>query len=185
MTAQTAWMAMVTVGAVEAGQRVLIHGATGGVGSLAVQIAKSRGAFVVGTGSTHSRALAQSLGVDRFIDYRTESVKDAVSDIDVVLDTIGGQTQEDSYGVMRPGGILIATALPPSPERAEAAGVRAQFIFTASSGDVLDQISALVDSGKLRPIIGAELSLADAARAHQISQSGRAGGKIVLYVAMP
>jgi NADPH:quinone reductase-like Zn-dependent oxidoreductase len=185
MTAQTAWTALIGVGRVAPGQRVLIHGAAGGVGSIAVQLAKWRGAHVIGTGSGGSRALAESLGVDEFIDYRAAAFKDIVRDADLVLDTLGGQTQEDSWGVMRAGGILIATSQPPSPERARAAGVRAQFIDTKPDGETLEQIAALVDTGKVRPIIGAELSLAHAARAHELMQSGRAGGKIVLHVGLP
>ena len=182
MTAQTAWTALIAVGEVAPGQRVLIRGAAGGVGSLAVRLAKWRGAHVIGTGSGTGRTLAESLGVDEFIDYRTTAFKDAVHDADLVLDTLGGQTQEDSWGVMRRGGIPIATAQPPSPERAGAAGVRAQLIFTQPSADVLEKIAALVDIGKLRPIIGAELSPAHAAGAHELIQSNRANGKIVLHV---
>jgi NADPH:quinone reductase-like Zn-dependent oxidoreductase len=185
MTAQTAWTALIGVGEVAAGQRVLIHGAAGGVGSMAVQLAKWRGAYVIGTGSGESRALAESLGVDEFIDYRTTQFKDVVHGVDLVLETIGGQTQEDSWGVLRAGGILIATAQPPTPERAKAAGVRAQFINTQPNADALEQIGSLADLGKLRPIIGKEFSLAQAAQAHALMHSGKANGKIVLQVGQP
>ncbi len=185
MTGQTAWTGVIGAGKVAAGQRALIHGAVGGVGSVAVQLAKWRGAYVIGTGSGSSRVLAESLGVDEFIDYRTTAFKNAVHDVDFVLDTIGGQTQEDSFAVMRPGGILIAVTQEPTPERARAAGVRAQFIDTQPDGGTLEQIAALVDTGKIRAIIGAELSLAHAARGHELLESGHAGGKIVLHVGMP
>ena len=185
MISQTAWLAMIKVGEIAEGQRVLIHGASGGVGSMAVQLAKWRGAYVIGTGSGSSRTMAESLGVDEFIDYRTTAFADVVSNVDVVLDTLGGTTQEASWGVLRPGGLLIATAQPPSPERAKAAGVRATFIHTPPSGEVLEQIAALVDTGKLRAPVGAEFSLAEAVRAHELMESGRSSGKIVLYVGKP
>jgi NADPH:quinone reductase-like Zn-dependent oxidoreductase len=95
------------------------------------------------------------------------------------------QTQEDSWAVLKPDGILVATAIPPSPDRAKAAGVRGTFIFTQPSGDVLAQIAEVVDSGKVRPIIGGEFALNDAFKAHELSESGRARGKIVLYVGQP
>ena len=185
MTAQAAWMAVITVGQVSAGQRVLIHGASGGLGSIAVQLAKWRGAYVIGTASRDNLEVVRSLGADEVIDYRTTPFQREVRDVDMVLDTIGGQTQEDSWAVLKPGGILVATAIPPSPERAKAAGVRGAFIFTQPSGDVLAQIADVVDSGKVRPIIGGEFALKDACKAHELSESGRARGKIVLYVGQP
>jgi len=185
MTAQAAWMAVITVGQVSAGQRVLIHGASGGLGSVAVQLAKWRGAHVIGTASGDNLKLLQTLGADEVIDYRTTPFERVVRDADMVLDTVGGQTQEDSWAVLKPDGILVATAIPPSPDRAKAAGVRGTFIFTQPSGDVLAQIAEVVDSGKVRPIIGGEFALNDAFKAHELSESGRARGKIVLYVGQP
>jgi len=185
MTAQAAWMAVITVGQVSAGQRVLIHGASGGLGSVAVQLAKWRGAHVIGTASGDNLKLLQTLGADEVIDYRTTPFESVVRDADMVLDTVGGQTQEDSWAVLKPDGILVATAIPPSPDRAKAAGVRGTFIFTQPSGDVLAQIAEVVDSGKVRPIIGGEFALNDAFKAHELSESGRARGKIVLYVGQP
>jgi len=185
MTAQAAWMAVITVGQVSAGQRVLIHGASGALGSVAVQLAKWRGAHVIGTASGDNLKLLQTLGADEVIDYRTTPFESVVRDADMVLDTVGGQTQEDSWAVLKPDGILVATAIPPSPDRAKAAGVRGTFIFTQPSGDVLAQIAEVVDSGKVRPIIGGEFALNDAFKAHELSESGRARGKIVLYVGQP
>jgi NADPH:quinone reductase-like Zn-dependent oxidoreductase len=183
MTAQAAWMAIVTTGAVAAGQRVLIHGGAGGLGSIAVQLAKARSAHVIATASAGDRALVESLGADEVIDYRAVRFQDVVREADVVLDTLGGQTQGDSWSVLKPGGVLVATAQPPSPDRARAAGVRAQFIFTLPRGDVLQQIAAPVDTGRLRPIIGMELALADARKAHE--PANRSAGKVVLHVGAP
>ena len=183
MTAQAAWMAIVTTAAVSQGQRVLIHGGAGGLGTIAVQLAHARGAEVIATASATDLPLVTGLGADQAIDYRTTRFQDVVRDVDVVLDTLGGQTQDDSWAVLKPGGILVATAQPPSAERAQAAGVRAQFIFTPPSGAVLAQIAALVDAGSLRPVIGLELDLARAAVAH--TPAGRRAGKTVLHVARP
>jgi len=183
MTAQAAWMAIVTTAAVSHGQRVLIHGGAGGLGSIAVQLAHARGAEVIATASAADLQLVTGLGADHVIDYRTTRFQDVVRDADVVLDTLGGQTQDDSWAVLKPGGILVATAQPPSAEQALAAGVRAQFIFTPPSGAVLAQIAALVDAGTLRPVIGLELDLAHAAAAH--APAGRKAGKTVLHVARP
>lgn len=176
-------MAIVTTAAVSHGQRVLIHGGAGGLGTIAVQLAHARGAEVIATASGADLPLVTGLGADQAIDYRTTRFQDVVRDVDVVLDTLGGQTQNDSWAVLKPGGILVATAQPPSAERAQAAGVRAQFIFTPPSGAVLAQIAALVDAGALRLVIGLELDLAHAAIAH--TPAGRRAGKTVLHVARP
>lgn len=181
----TAWEAMITVAKVAAGQRVLIHAAAGGVGSLAVQLAKSRGAYVIGTASAGNRALVESLGVDEFIDYRTQRLQDAAKNIDVVFDTIGGRTQEESWSVMAPGGILVSIISNPSEDQAKRLGLRSAFMFIKPNAPALEQIAQLVDSGKLRPLIGAEFALEDIKRAHALSESGRAKGKIALYVDRP
>ena len=124
-----AWEAMITVAKLSAGQRVLIHAAAGGVGSLAVQLAKSRGAYVIGTASSGNRALVESLGADEFIDYRSQSLQNTVSKIDVVFDTVGGRTQEESWAVMSPGGILVSIISDPSEGRAKRPGLRSAFVF--------------------------------------------------------
>ncbi len=181
----TAWESMITVGQVAAGQRALIHAASGGVGSLAVQLAKWRGARVIATTSAVNRPMVESLGADEVIDYRTTSFQQLVRDADVVFDTIGGQVQEDSWSTLKAGGILVSIVSPPSEERARAHGVRSGFVFIQPNAEILRQLAALVESGKVRPIVGAEFSLKDTAKAHALSQSGRAKGKIVIYVGQP
>ena len=181
----TAWESILSVGQVATGQRILIHAASGGVGSLAVQLAKWRGAQVIATTSAANRGLVESLGADEVIDYRTTSFKECVSDVDMVFDTIGGQVQEDSWAVLKPGAILVSVISPPSEERAKALGVRAGFVFIQPNAAILEQLAGLVDSGKIRPVIGAEFALKHARQAHELSQSGRARGKIVLYVGQP
>jgi NADPH:quinone reductase-like Zn-dependent oxidoreductase len=182
MAGTTAWNALVQVAAVGAGQRVLIHAGAGGVGSLAIQIARWKGAHVIATASESNRGLVESLGAGEVIDYRSTRFQDVVRGVDVVLDTLGGQTQEDSFTVLRPGGLLISTINAPAEDRASAAGVRGLFVMTEPSATALEKIAELVDNGKLRPVVGAEYALAEAGKAQELSQTGRSRGKIVLTV---
>lgn len=185
LAAITAWEAIVNIAKVSAGQRVLIHAASGGVGSLAVQVAKSRGAFVVGTASAGNRGLVESLGVDEFIDYRAQRLQDATKKIDVVFDTVGGATQSESWQVMSPDGILVSIVSEPVEDEAKKLGLRSAFLFIKPNASALEEIAQMVDSGKLRPIIGAEFALKDIKHAHGLSESGRAKGKIAVYVGQP
>lgn len=181
----TAWEALVTTAQLSANQKVLIHAGSGGVGSLAIQLAKSRGAYVVATTSKKNRALVQSLGADEVIDYQAQAFEDLVKDVDVVFDTIGGEVQESSWSVLKPGGILVSITSPPSDERAKTLGVRCAFVFIQPNADILAQLAELVDIGSIRPIVGAEFALKDIAKAHAFSQTGRAIGKIVIHVGQP
>ncbi|WKX68861.1 NADP-dependent oxidoreductase [Streptomyces sp. XD-27] len=181
----TAWQALVDTAAVQAGQRVLIHAAAGGVGHLAVQIAKARGAYVIATARAAKHDLLRALGADELIDYRTQDIADTVRDVDVVLDSIGGPTWARSLRTLRRGGILVSI-LPfddTFPARqAEEAGVRAVFMLVEPDQQGLREISALVESGRLRVIVDAVLPLEDADRAHALGETGRTTGKIVLTV---
>jgi NADPH:quinone reductase-like Zn-dependent oxidoreductase len=181
----TAWEAMVTTARVQAGQRVLVHAGSGGVGSLAIQILKHLGATVIATTSGRNRTLVESLGADQVVDYTTTRFLDAVEPVDAVFDTLGGQVQEESWAILRPGGIQVSIISPPDEEKARARGLRGAFVFIGPNAPVLEQLAALVDGGKLRPIVGAEFALRDIAQAHALSESGRAVGKIVLYVGQP
>jgi NADPH:quinone reductase-like Zn-dependent oxidoreductase len=181
----TAWESIVAVGTLAPGQTALIHAASGSVGSLAVQIAKWRGAHVIATTSKANVELVRSLGADQVIDYRNERFADKVKDVDLVVDTIGGEVQASSWSVLRRGGILVSTVSVPSVERAAALGVRSAHILIGPDAAVLDQLAGLVDSGKLRTLIGGEFALRNIADAHALSESGRTVGKIVLYVGQP
>lgn len=181
----TAWEAIVTVGKVKPGQRVLVHAAAGGVGSLAVQIAKAHGAYVIGTASAERRALVTSLGADEFIDYRTQRLQDAVSGVDLVLDTMGGDTQEASWHVMAAGGMLVSLISDPAPGVAKWPKLRGAFLFIQPNAGVLEQLTAMVDGGKLRPLICAEFALRDIQQAHALSETHHVAGKIALYVGQP
>lgn len=181
----TAWEVLITAGQLKAKQRVLIHAGSGGVGSLAIQLAKSRGAYVVATTSGRNSAFVKSLGADEVIDYKTQKFQAVVKDVDLVFDTLGGEVQEVSWSTLKPGGILVSIVSPPPEERAKALGVRSAFVFIQPSAAILAELAALVDAGSIRPIVGAEFALADIVKAHAYSQTGRAVGKIVLYVGKP
>jgi NADPH:quinone reductase-like Zn-dependent oxidoreductase len=185
MAGQAAWTALIETGQVERGMRVLIHGGAGAVGTFAVQLAKERGAHVTATASGDGLVLVKSLGADEVIDYRTQRFEQVARDMDIVLDTLGGPTQEASWTTMRKGGILVATVMPPSPERAAAANVRAAFVFTQPRGAVLAQLVERVDDGRLHIVIGQEFALADASQAHRLGEAGKARGKMILHVAAP
>jgi NADPH:quinone reductase-like Zn-dependent oxidoreductase len=181
----TAWEAMMDTAQVRAGQRVLVHAGSGGVGSLAIQLVKAAGATVIATASGRNRALVESLGVDQFVDYTTTKAAHAVEPVDAVFDTIGAEVQEASWSLLKPGGIQVSIISPPDEAKAAAIGVRAGFVFIGPNAPVLDKLAAMVDGGSLRPIVGAEFALEDIAAAHALSESGRAVGKIVLYVGKP
>ena len=185
MAGQAAWTALIDTAQIERGMQVLIHGGAGALGSIAVQLAKAQGLHVIATASGDGVALVASLGADEVIDYRSQRFQDIARDIDVVLDTLGGATQEASWATLKKGGILMATTMPPPPERAAAAGVRAAFVFTPPRGAVLAHLAERVDAGKLRVLVGQEFALADAALAHRLGEAGKARGKMILHVAAP
>ncbi|MET7756505.1 NADP-dependent oxidoreductase [Streptomyces sp. NPDC005389] len=181
LAALTAWQALVDAADVRPGERVLVHAAAGGVGHLAVQIAKARGAYVIGTASAGKHDLVRELGADEVVDYRETPFEDVVSDVDVVLDGIGGETAERSLKVLRDGGRLITL---PGPDDVPAAqdGVRASWVLVEPDHLGLREIAALVESGRLRPVVDVVVPLAEAAKAHTIGERGRTTGKIVLAV---
>ncbi|MFF6833963.1 NADP-dependent oxidoreductase [Streptomyces sp. NPDC012438] len=177
----TAWQALVDAADVRPGERLLVHAAAGGVGHLAVQIAKARGAHVIGTASAAKHALVRELGADEVVDYREVRFEDVLRDVDVVLDGIGGETAERSLKVLRPGGRLITL---PGPDDVPAApeGVRAVWVLVEPDHLGLRELAALVERGELRPVADTVLPLAEAAKAHAIGEEGRTTGKIVLTV---
>ena len=176
----TAWQALVVAAQLAEGQTVLIHGAAGGVGHVAVQLAKVRGAKVIGTASVNIDFLRE-LEVDEAIDYSTTSFEDVVSDVDVVLDLMGGDTQQRSWSVLKPGGMLISTIQPPSEEIAAAHGVRQHFVSsTPPIGETLAEVAALVDRGEIKPVVSTVLPLQEIRKAHELIEGGHTRGKIVL-----
>ena len=182
LDALVAWQTMFDVAHLEAGQTVLIHGAAGGVGHFTVQLAKLKGAKVIGTASSKNSDFLLGLGVDETIDYHKTKFEDMVKNADVVLDTIGGDTQERSWQVLKKGGVLISTVGISSPGSGARYGVRGVSFQVRPDGGELRQIAAIIDSGKMRPVINTVMPLKDAARAQELSQAGHVRGKIVLKV---
>ncbi len=177
ISALTAWQGLVERAGLAAGQRVLIHGAAGGVGTFAVQLAHRRGARVTGTASAANLDFVRGLGADEVIDYRAERFEDVVRDVDVVFDTVGGETLERSRGVLKPGGRLVTVAA--SGERTTDERVRAAYFIVEPSRTQLAEIARLIDAGALRPVVGGEFPLADALLAYRHKP---ARGKVVLRV---
>jgi len=182
LAALTAWQALNDTAHLQAGQRVLIHAAAGGVGHLAVQIAKASGAYVIGTASERNHDLVRSLGADEVIDYTATDFTAAASDIDVVLDPIAGDYSARSLRVLRKGGILVSLLpfAPDIPDEAASLGVRAEVMLVEYDHQGMTVIADLVTRGKLRPVIAATFPLADAAKAHVRGETGHVAGKIVL-----
>ncbi|HTY50032.1 MAG TPA: NADP-dependent oxidoreductase [Steroidobacteraceae bacterium] len=178
---ETAWRAMVTVADVRPGQHVLVQGGAGGVGSAAVQIAKSRGAYVIATASPSHDRLLHSLGADQIIDYNTVRFEDRVHAVDVVLNTVNPGIGLRSIGVIRPGGVLVSVVGAPPADACARAGIRCEQTGHVS-GAYLGAVLQLAAAGKFRVAIDRKLPLADAARAWQLSRAGHVGGKIVLMV---
>ena len=182
LAALTAWQSLFDTAQLQPGQRVLIHVGSGGVGHLAVQLAKWKGAYVFATASTKNQDLLHKLGVDEPIDYTQQRFEDVTRNIDIVLDTIGGETQKRSWSVLKKGGVLVSLVQPPSEEKAKELGVRAVFVGGQPNGAQLAEIAKIIDSGKLAPIIDRILPLSEARRAHELSRSGHTRGKIALRV---
>jgi NADPH:quinone reductase-like Zn-dependent oxidoreductase len=182
LAALTAWQALFNVARLTLGQTVLIHGAAGGVGHFAVQFAKWKGARVIGTASSGNEGFLRELGADEVIDYRTRPFEEVVHDVDVVFDPIGGDTQERSWKVLKKGGVLVATLGISSPEAATEHGVRGEGVMVGPDNAQLTQIATLIDAENVKPAVSAVLPLAEAARAHELSQTGHVRGKIVLKV---
>ncbi|MGL5870814.1 MAG: NADP-dependent oxidoreductase [Xenococcaceae cyanobacterium] len=182
LVALTAWQALFEAANLSEGQTVLIHGASGGVGSMAVQFAKARGARVIGTASASNVDFVRDLGADRVINYKSEHFEEELQDIDVVFDTVGGETQEKSWQVLKPNGVLVSVIQPPDEEKAKAHQVRAQFLGSHPSGTQLSEIAKLIDAGGVKPIVDRVLPLSEARQAQEFGRDGHPRGKIVLQV---
>jgi NADPH:quinone reductase-like Zn-dependent oxidoreductase len=181
----TAWQALFDRGGLERGQTALIAGAAGGVGHFAVQFAKWAGARVIGTGSTRNRDFVLGLGADEYVDYTEQDVAEAVSGVDVALDTVGGETTQSLVPTLREGGILVTIASAPPEEAARERGARAELLIMSPSSEQLTRIGELVAAGEVRVELTEVLPLTETEvrRAHELSESGHTRGKIVLAVA--
>lgn len=182
MVAMTAYQAVFDHADLKPAQTVLIHAASGGVGMFAVQFAKWKGAHVIGTASAANAEFVRSLGADQVIDYNATPFEQVVENVDVVLDTLGGDTQARSYSVVKPGGILISTAAPPNAQKAEERGIRAEMMNMKPSASLLEEIASLLDSGQVKTLVAQTFSLSEARQAQELSQGGHVRGKIVLQI---
>ncbi len=178
----TAWQALFDHARLSAGQSVLIHGAAGGVGSMAVQLAHWVGANVIGTASARNRDFLRGLGADEVIDYTSTRFEDMLHDVDVVLDTIGGDTMERSWSVLKKEGLLVSVFSPPPKEQAKAQSVRALFFVVQPNRAELIQIGDLIDAGQVQPVIETVFPLSEARQAFERALSGHTRGKIILRV---
>jgi len=181
VAALTAWQGIFDHGKLASGQRILITGASGAVGSMAVQLAKNKNAHVIGIGSGRNEEFVRKLGADEFIDYKQAKFEDKVRDVDVVFDTLGGDKQERAFQTVKRGGFLVSTVSPPSAEKAKEFGVTVAMVQMMPKPDQLAEINRLVESGKLKVRVAAVLPLADVKKAHQLSAGGHANGKITLH----
>jgi NADPH:quinone reductase-like Zn-dependent oxidoreductase len=187
--AYTAWTALFLLADLQAGQRVLIHGAAGGVGNYVVQLARWKGAHVIATASTDNLDFVRSLGAETVIDYRATPFEDVVHDVDVVVDPIGGETQERSWLLITPGGALIAFGHPPDQEKAVQHGLRTmstiapQGVADRDTTEPPQTISRLLESGELLPQPGKVFPLEEAAQAQSFSETGHGRGRIILHIA--
>lgn len=177
----TAWQMVFDHGRIEPGARVLVHGGAGNVGAFAVQLARQSGAEVIATALPDGVGFVRALGADVVIDTRTTRFETAVSDVDVVLDTVGGDMQERSFSVLKPGGILVSCAAPPNQDTAARHGVKAVFFLVAVDTRTLVHLASLIEQGQLRTTVGETLPLAEARRAHEmLGGTPHRRGKVVL-----
>jgi NADPH:quinone reductase-like Zn-dependent oxidoreductase len=183
LAALTAWQALVEHGNLRAGQHVLIHGAAGGVGSFAVQLAAGLGARVTATARGRDRDFVTKLGAQKVVDYTNERFEDHVDGVDVVLDLVGGQTQARSWSVLRPGGVLVSVSAPPDARQAAAHGVRGVFFIVEPNRAQLETIARLIDTGRLSPAVDRVVSLADTRAAYEALRTEHRRGKVVIHVA--
>lgn len=179
-TAATAWQALFEMAGLERGQTVLVHAGAGGVGSIAIQFARAAGARVIATASSDGVEIARRLGADQVIDYRAEDFTEKVSDVDLVLDTVGGETQRRSFGVLRPGGLLLAIAVPPDEEAAKAHGVKTAYVFHTSDAARLKKVVDRVDAAGTEVLVDRTVLLDSLDEAFARQGSGRAHGKILI-----
>ena len=178
----TAYTFLVDQGKVQTGQKILVNGAAGGVGQVVVQIAKTLGLYVIGTASDDGVNLLASLGADEVIDYKHQDFTQIVTDADLVIDFVGGETQTKSFGVLKKGGSLLSAVMPPSDELAQKHGVSARFVNSAPSYQKLKLGTDLIEQGKIKANVAKVMKLEEAAAAQQLVSEGGLNGKVVLTV---
>jgi NADPH:quinone reductase-like Zn-dependent oxidoreductase len=183
LAALTAWQSLFEHANLSAGQRVLIQGAAGSVGGFAVQFAKAKGAYVIGTASASQQASVKELGADEVVDYQHTRFEEVVHDVDAVLDLVGGETQERSFQVLKSGGILVSTVSTPDAEKAKSHGVRSTQMMFHQDATQLREIAKLIDAGQVKTAAETVLPLQEARKGQEMLKEGHVQGKIVLQVA--
>jgi NADPH:quinone reductase-like Zn-dependent oxidoreductase len=183
VVALTAWQALIDTAKLSAGQTVLIHGGSGGVGSFAIQIAKARGAKVIATASTANQDLLKQLGADVAIDYTKQKFEDVAKDVDVVLDSVGKDTLARSYGVVKKGGFIVTLVARIDQAELDKHGIRGASLGVEPNSSELAEIGKLIDENKIKVVVSQTFPLADAAKAQEQVATGHTRGKIVLKVA--
>jgi NADPH:quinone reductase-like Zn-dependent oxidoreductase len=176
----TAWQALFGHGSLEAGQTLLVAGAAGGVGHLAIQLGKHAGAHVIGTGSARNREFVLGLGADEFVDYTSQDVGEAVSDADLAFDTVGGETTKTLVPALREGGVLVTIAAEPPEREAAARGARARTFSASPEPEQLAELAELLATGEVKAEIAQVFPLEDVVKAHELSEAGHTRGKLVL-----
>jgi NADPH:quinone reductase-like Zn-dependent oxidoreductase len=183
VVALTAWQALFDTAKLSAGQSVLIHGGSGGVGSFAIQFAKLRGAKVFATASTHNQDFLKQLGADVAVDYTKQKFEDVARDVEVVLETVGKDTLARSYGVVKKGGILVSLLGPPDQAELDRHGIRGSALGVEPNSAELAEIANLIDQKKIKVTVSQTYPLTEAAKAEEQADTGHTRGKIVLKVA--
>src|SRR5438874_5155836 len=182
IVAMTAWQALVDTAQLNAGQTVLVHGGSGGVGSFAIQIAKARRAKVIATASTANQDFLRQLGADTAIDYTKQKFEDVAKNVDVVLDSIGGDTLARSYGVVKKGGIIVSLVARPKESELEKHGIRGIALNVEPNSEELAEIGNLIDNKKIKVIVSQRFLLSEAMKAQEQVATGHTRGKIVLKI---
>jgi NADPH:quinone reductase-like Zn-dependent oxidoreductase len=182
LAATTAWQGLFDQGGLKAGQTVLIHGASGGVGLFAIQFAKAKGATVIATAGTDHIDLLRQMGADQVIDYKKEKFEDKVKDLDLVLDLIGGETLERSWQTLKKGGTLVSTLEAPSPEEAAKYGVTGKTFMAQPKSEQLAEFGRLIDAGTVKVLVSKTFPLEQVGAAHEELEKHHTSGKIVLLV---
>jgi NADPH:quinone reductase-like Zn-dependent oxidoreductase len=179
----TAWQALIDTAKLNAGQTVLIHGASGGVGHFAIQIAKARGAKVIATASGANQEFLKKMGADVAIDYATTKFEEVAKDVDVVLDAVGRDTLKRSYGVVKKGGIIVSIVDEPAQAELDARGIRGVTLRAAPQADVLEELARLIDAQKITPVVSQTFPLSEFAKALDQIATRHTRGKIVFQIA--
>jgi NADPH:quinone reductase-like Zn-dependent oxidoreductase len=180
--ALTAWQAMFDIARLTPEQTILIHGAAGGVGHFAVQLAKWKGARIIATSGHYNIGFLKELGADEVIDYHTTPFENIVSNVDVILDLIAGDTQERSWQCLKKDGILVSSLGISTPQTHSRRDVRGDAVMVRPNAVQLARLATLIDSGTVRPVVNTVMDLSEVARAHDMSQTGHVRGKIVLKI---